>query len=189
MRMEKTGNPGPIGLVGFGLTTVLLNIHNAGFTTLDDHILGMGIFVGGLAQMIAGILENKRGNTFASTAFTLYGAFWIALVWMVYHAHNVAGLATFLMVWGIFSFFMWIGTFNLNKTLQVVFGTLVLLFALLTIGNYMVAAGSVDTGKAILHFAGYEGIFCGASALYLAAAEVLNEVYGRVVLPVGPVNK
>ena len=68
--MEKTGNPGPIGLLGFGMTTILLNIHNAGFTSLDDHILGMGIFVGGLAQVIAGILENKRGNIFASTAFT-----------------------------------------------------------------------------------------------------------------------
>jgi len=69
--MEKMGNPGPIGLLGFGMTTILLNIHNAGFTPLDDHILAMGIFVGGLAQVIAGILENKRGNTFASTAFTL----------------------------------------------------------------------------------------------------------------------
>ncbi len=187
--MEKMANPGPIGLLGFGLTTILLNIHNAGFTALDDHILGMGIFVGGLAQVIAGILENKRGNIFASTAFTLYGFFWIALVWMVYHAHSAAGLATFLMVWGIFSFFMFIGTFKLNKALQIIFGTVTLLFALLTIGNYMIAAGSVDTGKAIISFAGYEGILCGASAAYLAIAEVLNEVYGRPVFAVGVVKK
>lgn len=187
--MEKTGNPGPIGLLGFGMTTILLNIHNAGFTALDDHILAMGIFVGGLAQVIAGILENKRGNTFASTAFTLYGFFWIALVWMIYHNHTVAGIATYLMIWGIFSFFMWIGTFNLNKALQIIFGTLVLLFALLTVGNYMIASGMADSGKSFIHIAGYEGIFCGACAMYLAAAEVLNEVYNRVVLPVGPVNK
>ncbi|HPK53800.1 MAG TPA: acetate uptake transporter, partial [Smithellaceae bacterium] len=98
--MEKMGNPGPIGLLGFGMTTVLLNIHNAGLTPLDDHILAMGIFVGGLAQVIAGILENKRGNTFASTAFTLYGFFWIALVWMVYHKFTAGTLATYLMIWG-----------------------------------------------------------------------------------------
>ena len=183
--MEKMGNPGPVGLLGFGMTTVLLNIHNAGFTSLDDHILAMGIFVGGLAQVIAGILENKRGNTFASTAFTLYGFFWIALVWMVYHAHSAGGLATYLMVWGIFSFFMFIGTLKLNKTLQFIFGTLTILFALLTIGNYMVAAGSVDGGKFVLHIAGFEGIICGASAMYLAFAEILNEVYGREVLAIG----
>jgi hypothetical protein len=183
--MEKMGNPGPIGLLGFGMTTVLLNIHNAGFTSLDDHILAMGIFVGGLAQVIAGILENKRGNTFASTAFTLYGFFWIALVWMVYHTHSTAGLATYLLVWGIFSFFMFIGTLKLNKTLQFIFGTLTLLFALLTIWNYMVAAGAVDGGKFILHIAGFEGIICGASAMYLAFAEILNEVYAREVFPIG----
>jgi succinate-acetate transporter protein len=183
--MEKMGNPGPIGLLGFGMTTVLLNIHNAGFTSLDDHILAMGIFVGGLAQVIAGILENKRGNTFASTAFTLYGFFWIALVWMVYHTHSAAGLATYLLIWGIFSFFMFIGTLNLNKALQVIFGTLVILFALLAIGNYTLAAGNAVTGKLILNIAGFEGIICGASAMYLAFAEVLNEVYGREVLPIG----
>jgi hypothetical protein len=183
--MEKMGNPGPVGLLGFGMTTVLLNIHNAGFTNLDDHILAMGIFVGGLAQVIAGILENKRGNTFASTAFTLYGFFWIALVWLVYHTHTAGGLATFLMIWGVFSAFMFIGTFKLNKALQVIFGTLTLLFALLVIGNYAIAAGAVDMGKSILHVAGYEGIICGGSAIYLAAAEVLNEVYGKEVLPIG----
>jgi succinate-acetate transporter protein len=145
----------------------------------------MGIFVGGLAQVIAGILENKRGNTFASTAFTLYGFFWIALVWMVYHTHSAAGLATYLLVWGIFSFFMFIGTLNLNKALQVIFGTLVILFALLAIGNYTLAAGNAVTGKLILNIAGFEGIICGASAMYLAFAEVLNEVYGREVLPIG----
>lgn len=183
--MEKMGNPGPIGLLGFGMTTVLLNIHNAGFTPLDDHILAMGIFVGGLAQVIAGILENKRGNTFASTAFTLYGFFWIALVWMVYHKFTHGTLATYLLIWGIFSFFMFIGTLRLNKTLQFIFGTLTLLFAMLTIGNYMVAAGAVEGGKFFLNITGFEGIICGASAIYLAAAEVLNEVYGREVLPIG----
>lgn len=66
--------------MGFGMTTVLLNIHNAGFFELDAMILGMGIFFGGLAQMIAGIMEFKKNNTFGTTAFTSYGAFWLALV-------------------------------------------------------------------------------------------------------------
>jgi uncharacterized protein len=113
----------------------------------------------------------------------------MALVWIVHNTHTVAGIATYLMIWGVFSFFMWIGMFNLNKALQVIFGTLVLLFALLTLGNYMIASGTADTGKSIIHFAGYEGIFCGASAMYLAADEVLNEVHDRVVLPVGLVYK
>ena len=77
---DKTGNPAPLGLLGFGMTTVLLNLHNAGFFGLGSMILAMGIFYGGLAQIIAGIMEWKKGNTFATTAFCSYGFFWLTLV-------------------------------------------------------------------------------------------------------------
>jgi len=70
---DTTANPAPLGLLGFGLTTVLLNIHNAGFYGLNTMILGMGICYGGIAQIIAGIMEWKKGNTFGATAFTSYG--------------------------------------------------------------------------------------------------------------------
>jgi uncharacterized protein len=77
---QKLANPGPLGLLGFGMTTILLNIHNAGFFPVSAMMLSMGIFVGGIAQVIAGILEFKKGNTFGMTAFISYGMFWITLV-------------------------------------------------------------------------------------------------------------
>ena len=89
---DRTGNPAPLGLMGFGMTTVLLNLHNAGFIALDTMILSMGIFYGGLAQIIAGIMEWKKGNTFACTAFISYGMFWLSLVALIALPH--AGLAS-----------------------------------------------------------------------------------------------
>ncbi len=191
MAEGKMGNPGPIGLMGFGMTTILLNIHNAGFTALDGHILGMGIFVGGLAQVIAGAFEMKKGSTFAGTAFTLYGFFWIALVYILKYSGGVnpASLGTFLLVWGLFSTYMFIGTFKMNKALQFTFGTVVILFALLIVDNYLKAAGAREAGELFGRIAGYVGILCGGGAFYTAMAEILNEVYGREVLPLGHVKK
>jgi succinate-acetate transporter protein len=181
---DKTANPAPLGLMGFGMTTVLLNFHNAGIYPLDSMILSMGIFYGGIAQIIAGILEWKKGNTFGTTAFTSYGAFWLTLVWLFwlpkfgFNAPNSLSVGLYLFMWGVFTFVMWIGTFKLNRALQVVFGTLALLFFLLAIRDF---AENATIGT----IAGYEGIICGLSAIYAALAQVLNEVYGKVVLPLG----
>src|SRR5512136_3301191 len=84
---QKLANPAPLGLMGFGMTTVLLNIHNAGFFPVSDMIIAMGLFYGGIAQIIAGLMEFKKGNTFGTTAFTSYGLFWISLValWLLPH--------------------------------------------------------------------------------------------------------
>lgn len=185
---EVTANPAPLGLMGFGMTTILLNIHNAGFFALDAMILGMGIFFGGLAQLIAGIMEFKKNNTFGTTAFTSYGAFWLSLVAlnilpvMGYgEAASSLSMAAYLFMWGLFTLFMFIGTLRINTALQVVFGTLTILFFLLAIGNY--------TGSSlILTIAGYEGILCGFSAIYAAMAQVLNEVFGKTILPIGEKN-
>jgi succinate-acetate transporter protein len=184
---DTTANPAPLGLTGFGLTTILLNLHNAGGYPNNSMILGMGIFVGGIAQIIAGVLEAKKNNTFGTTAFTLYGAFWLSLVaiWALPKAGladkaDETAMGCYLAVWGLFTFGMFIGTFRLSRALQVVFGSLVVLFGLLALGDFTHQA-------AIKTAAGYEGIFCGLSALYTAIAQVLNEVYGRVVLPLGPV--
>lgn len=185
---EVTANPAPLGLMGFGMTTVLLNIHNAGFFALDAMILGMGIFFGGLAQVIAGIMEFKKNNTFGTTAFTSYGFFWLSLValnmipLMGYgEAASSTSMAAYLFMWGLFTLFMFIGTLRINVALQVVFGTLTILFFLLAIGNF--------TGSSlILTIAGYEGIICGFTAIYAAMAQVLNEVYGKIVLPIGEKN-
>jgi succinate-acetate transporter protein len=185
---DVTANPAPLGLMGFGMTTVLLNLHNAGIFALGSMILAMGIFYGGLAQVIAGIMEWRKGNTFGATAFTSFGLFWLSLVGLV--AIPAAGIAeppestamaAYLIMWGLFTSAMFLGTLRLNRALQFVFASLAVLFFLLGIGE---ATGSA----AITVVAGYVGIVCGLSAIYTAVAQVLNEVYGRIVAPIGPVE-
>src|SRR5271166_5552523 len=108
---DTTGNPAPLGLLGFGMTTVLLNFHNAGFYPLNSMILAMGIFYGGIAQVIAGIMEWKKGNTFAGTAFISYGFFWQTLVGLIYLPMIFPGVAApvaqawaaYLALWGLFT--------------------------------------------------------------------------------------
>ncbi len=182
---QKLANPAPLGLMGFGMTTVLLNIHNAGFFPVSAMVLAMGLFYGGIAQVIAGILEFKKGNTFGLTAFTSYGMFWLTLValWLLPEISNGKGIKTeeaymgwYLFMWGVFTFFMWLGTFGKSKVLQFVFLSLWILFFLLVIRDW---AGSPLIGT----IAGYEGIICGLSAIYLAMAEVLEEARGKKILP------
>jgi len=186
---DTTGNPAPLGLLGFGLTTVLLNLHNAGFFELNAMILAMGICYGGIAQVIAGIMEWRKGNTFATTAFISYGFFWLSLVTMIVMtklgwaaASNEKAMAAYLFMWGLFTLVMFIGTLRLHVAGQIVFGSLTVLFFLLAYGDY---AGASPGFK---QFTGWEGLFCGFSAIYTGLAQVLNEVYGKIVLPLGPVK-
>ena len=186
---DTTGNPAPLGLLGFGMTTVLLNFHNAGFFELNTMILAMGICYGGIAQVIAGIMEWKKGNTFATTAFISYGLFWLSLVALIVltklgwaTATNDQAMAAYLFMWGLFTLVMFIGTLRLHIAGQIVFGSLTLLFFLLAYGDYTNASAGFK------HFTGYEGIFCGFSAIYTGLAQVLNELYGKVILPLGPVK-
>lgn len=183
--VDSTANPAPLGLLGFGTTTVLLNLANAGLISLSSMILAMGIFYGGLAQVFAGWMEWKKGNTFGTTAFTSYGLFWLTLVfliimpkWGVIGAADGGGMVAYLFLWGLFTFVMWIATLKHNKALQVVFFTLFILFWLLALKD-LTGAASIGT------IAGWEGILCGLSAIYLALAQVLNETYGKTVLPIG----
>ncbi|MFW5501212.1 MULTISPECIES: acetate uptake transporter [unclassified Maridesulfovibrio] len=182
---SKLANPAPLGLMGFGMTTILLNIHNAGFFPISSMILAMGFFYGGIAQVIAGVMEFKKGNTFGTTAFTSYGLFWLTLVALI--VMPKMGLAEptphafmgwYLLLWGIFTLFMFIGTLKGNKVLQFIFFSLTVLFFLLAVRDF---TGSHFIGT----IAGWEGIVCGASAFYLAMAEVINEQYGRTILPIG----
>lgn len=181
---DTTANPAPLGLIAFGMTTVLLNFHNAGFYAMNTMILAMGIFYGGLAQVIAGILEWKKNNTFGATAFTSYGMFWLTLVGLILlpktgiAAADGHAMAAYLALWGLFTFGLFIGTLRLSRALQFVFITLTILFLLLAYSEF---TGSAAVGK----FAGYEGIVCGAAAIYTGLALLLNEVYGDVVLPLG----
>ena len=187
---DTTANPAPLGLLGFGMTTVLLNLHNAGFYELNSMILAMGICYGGAAQIVAGIMEWRKGNTFATTAFLSYGLFWFSLVALIMlpksgwaAATNETAMAAYLFMWGLFTAVMFIGTLRLHVAGQIVFGSLTLLFFLLAIGDF------ISAGPGFKQFTGYVGIFCGFSAIYAGLAQVLNEVYGKVILPLGPVMK
>ena len=185
---DSYANPAPLGLFAFGITTILLNIHNAGFYQLDSMVLAMGLFYGGVAQVIAGIVEAKKNNTFGFTAFTSYGFFWLSFVALLIlpklgltAAASTPSLVAFLVMWGIFTFLLFLGTLRINRALQFVFGSLFLLFFLLAIGDASENAG-------IKTFAGFEGIICGVIAIYAGIAQVLNELYGRSVLPLGKVK-
>lgn len=185
---DSSANPAPLGLFAFGMTTVLLNIHNAGFFGMNSMILAMGLFYGGIAQVIAGMLESKKNNTFGMTAFISYGIFWCTLVglilmakWGWIDATSQDAMAAYLLAWGIFTLLLFFGTLKISRALQFVFATLTILFFLLAIGDY--------TGNAAVKtFAGYEGILCGLSAIYTAIAGLLNEIYGKKLLPVGVIS-
>ena len=198
--LDTNANPAPLGLMGFGLTTILLNIHNAGFYGLSAMILAMGIFYGGAAQIVAGIMEWRKNNTFGTLAFTSYGLFWLTLValWLlpfvssgedVAQAATPGALAMFFLAWGGFTAYMFVGTLKLNRALQVVFGLLTALFVLLAIENFLKVGGHMDAAATVQKIAGWEGILTGLSAVYAAAAQTLNEVFKRVVLPLGTLGR
>ena len=185
---DHTANPAPLGLLGFGMTTVLLNIHNAGFFPMNSMILAMGIFYGGIGQVIAGVMEWKKNNTFGTTAFTSYGLFWLSLVGLLVmpelgwiEASSSIAMSAYLLMWGLFTFVLFIGTLRISRALQVVFASLTLLFLLLALGDFT-GNGSITV------LAGYVGIFCGFSAIYTGLAQVINELHCRELLPLGTVE-
>jgi uncharacterized protein len=187
---DTTANPAPLGLLGFGMTTVLLNLHNAGFYEMNSMILGMGLCYGGAAQVLAGYMEWRKNNTFGTTAFASYGFFWLSLVVLVVLpkcglpalAASSGAMAAYLGLWGLFTAVLFFGTLRLNRALQFVFASLTVLFILLALG-----AGTGQAG--LTRCAGYEGLLCGLSAMYAGLAQVLNEVHGRTVWPLGPVQR
>ncbi len=185
---DTTANPAPLGLMGFGVTTVLLNLHNAGIIPIGSAILAVGLLGGGLAQVVAGAMEWKKKNTFGTVAFTAYGFFWISLVALIMmprfglaDAADRSGMAAYLFVWGLFTVVMFVATLKMNRAIMLVFFALTILFFLLAFAD--------ATGSAwLMRVAGYEGIVCGLGAIYIGAAQILNEVYGRTVLPLGSMD-
>jgi len=181
--MTKKMNPGPLGLLGFGMATILLNLSNAGITELSLVVVSMGIALGGFAQIIAGLLEFKNNNNFGGTAFTAYGLFWLSLVfiWLMPKDYplmkaDLTSMGFYLLLWGIFTTFMFIGTLTHNTITKLVFGSLALLFYVLAIGDF--------TGIIMItNVAGYIGIVTGLFAMYSAVGQVVNEELGKQVLP------
>ncbi len=182
-------NPAPLGLSGFGLTTLVLSFVNAnivgGGAATFPIVLGLAIAFGGVTQLCAGMWEFRTGNTFGAVAFSSYGAFWISFFVLV--SFNVSQLPTkeidaalglYLWMWGIFTGMLFLCTFSSPRALQLLFLLLTVTFVLLGIGNAGAHSG-------IVHLGGYFGIATGAVALYIACADIMQAVYKRTVLPVG----
>ena len=179
----KLANPAPLGLTGFALTTWMLSMVNAGWFTAAcvPLVLASAFAFGGTAQFVAGIMEVPRGNTFGFVAFCAYGAFWWSFALFVqFFATNVpvGFVGWWLLMWGVFTFYMWLGSLALNRAVQFVFLSLWITFLLLAVSD-LAAMPS-------LHIAGgYMGLVTAALAFYLAAAEVINETHGRALFPIG----
>ncbi len=179
---KKWINPAPLGLSGFALTTWLLSMVNAGWFGGADvpMVLACAFAFGGTAQFFAGLFEAGAGNSFGFVAFCGYGAFWWTFALFVeFFAKGVEGpfVGWYLLLWGVFTTYMWIGTWKKGKVLMLVFTALVPTF-------FLLAAGDLTGNGGLTVFGGYLGLVTAALAFYLAGAEVINESWGRVVLPV-----
>lgn len=186
-------DPGPLGLAAFALTTFTLSLFNAGLApeTLEPLVVPLALFYGGLAQLLAGVWEFRKANTFGATAFVSYGSFWLAFA--VYfqfiepelqsrgvpEASITTATGIFLVGWAVFTLYMLMASLRTTAAQISVFVTLFLTFALLAIGDLT----GVD---AIATVGGIVGLVSALCAWYASAAIVTNSTWGRTVLPVGP---
>lgn len=179
---KKMGNPAVVGLAGFGLTTLLLQFHNIGILGLGP-VIAMGIIFGGLAQLIAGFQEQKLGNNFGYSAFVSYGSFWIGLViiWMLnvlkVHETSHTELGLYMLAWTLYTVIMFVASLRVHKAMAITFGLLLTGFVLLVLG--------LMVNPAFMKIAGYELIFCALMAWYMMAAIILNDLAGKIILPLG----
>ncbi len=185
---SPVADPGPLGLAAFAVTTFILSLHNAKITPVElgQLFVPVALFYGGLTQLLAGMWEFKKNNTFGATAFSTYGAFWIALGSLKvlenlkvvnYGSSSKTGVGVFLIAFAIFTFYMWIATFRINWALFIVFTLLEIAFVLLILA---------DLGYISSEAGGYVGLATAAGAWYVSAAGVLNPLYKRALLPLGP---
>jgi succinate-acetate transporter protein len=177
-------DPAALGLAGFALTTFVLSLANAGFIAgAGSAVLGLALFYGGIAQLLAGMWEFVKGNTFGAAAFSSYGAFWLAFWWLLTNpeaakAAGPGGVGAFLLGWTIFTAYMTIGAVKTTRITFLVFAALTLTFLFLAIGEFSSTA-------AITHVGGYLGLLTALLAWYGSAASVTNSTWKRSVLPVG----
>ncbi len=182
--MDDTANPAPLGLCAFGMTTILLSLHNAGVIALGSPILAMAIFYGGLAQVIAGLMEWKKNNTFGFVTFGSFGFFWISFATILIlpalglsKAPGPVEIAAFLAVWGLFALGLFVCTLRMHKVLQVTLFFVVILVVALV-------AAELTGIREVLTIAGVLGLIAGALAFYIGMGQVINDVYGRKVFAV-----
>ena len=204
----SAGNPAPLGLAGFAFTTFVLSFANSGLFhsdtsgSLEAIAIVMALFWGGLAQFIAGLFEMRKGNTFGFTAFCSYGAFWFWFAFLFILSYMIgndngsvigggsdfySALGISLILWGVFTFYMWIPAMHLNLTLNLVFLCLWITFFLLGFGNWTLASNATN-GNNLIHLGGYVGILCAVFAAYGSFADVTNTIVEHK-LPLGPAIK
>jgi succinate-acetate transporter protein len=186
--VAPTANPAALGLVGFGMTTVLLSLINAGVLPVGGEgvVIPLALAYGGFIQILAGLLEFKLGNTFGMTAFLSYGAFWWWFAFLLLFAHvgmiDISGagptVGVALLLWGLLTLYLWVSTFKLPRILFLIFLTLWVTFLLLGLGGIMAA-------PALSHAGGWLGLVCGSLAIYGSFGLVTNATWGRTVIPLG----
>jgi uncharacterized protein len=181
-------DPAPLGLAAFALTTFVLSTVNAGWLpdTLTPVVFGLALAYGGIGQFAAGIWEFAKGNTFGSTAFCSYGAFWVSYWWLT--GHNAAelpaadahkGIGMYLLAWGIFTAYMSVAATRVNLAVLTVFVLLTITFLLLAWGEFATSTGITKTG-------GYVGLLTALAAWYASFAGVTAFTWKRQIAPVGP---
>jgi uncharacterized protein len=183
---DITAGAGALGLLGYGMPGVLLGLANAGIIQAGSVILGMAIFMGGVAMFTAGLMEWKKGNTYGMAAYGSYGLFWFSfaalfILPVLGFAKDTGGqgaMAAYLALWGLFTFILFIGSLKMSRALQFVLGTLALVF-------FLEAIGAATGSGMFTVLAGYIGIISGLAAIYTALAPVLNDIYGRTIAPLG----
>jgi uncharacterized protein len=182
----SVADPAPLGLAAFALTTFVLSAHNAGWAP-DVVWIGLALFYGGLAQLLAGMWEFRNKNVFGATAFASYGGFWLSLGSFVVIASltklgdglNVDdSLGWFVLGFLIFNSYMMLIAALVNKA---VFGV----FLTLEITEILLVIGFMQADADIIKWGGYLGVVTAAVAWYTSAAGVANSLSERPILPVG----
>lgn len=188
-RTIELADPGPLGLAAFALTTFVLSVFNAGLLDkkAEPVVFGLALFYGGIVQVVAGLMEFFKKNTFGAVAFSSYGAFWMAFWYLSAHpeffpdnsTHKITGVGVFLLGWTIFTAYMWFVALRINGVLAVTFSLLLVTFILLTLGDLFAA-------PALSQIGGYIGLATAFSAWYGSFAGVANNTLGRTLLPTWP---
>ncbi|MFJ9905723.1 acetate uptake transporter [Streptomyces sp. NPDC101152] len=183
----KIADPGPLGLAAFAATTFVLSTFNANLITdkkLVAVVLPLALFYGGLAQLLAGMWEFRKGNTFGATAFGSFGAFWLSYAAYAKFvvpglpaatAHQASGL--FLLVWAVFTVYMTVAATRTTGAILAVFVTLSATFIVLCIAEFAQSPNTVKAG-------GWLGLLTAVCAWYASFAGVTNSTYNRAVMPV-----
>jgi succinate-acetate transporter protein len=192
--VQQIADPGPLGLAAFAMTTFVLNVFNTNLVNskLDAAVLPLALFYGGLAQLLAGMWEFRKGNTFGATAFTSFGAFWLSFYWLITYdaahlttpagdAHKAIGV--FLLGWAIFTLYMTVAAMRTSGAVLAVFVALTLTFILLALGKF---ASPGNTATNFTKIGGWVGLVTAALAWYASFAGVTNATWGRSVFPTWP---